>query len=174
MRLAAENQRVAKAKVKDERSQETARQAREQQERGAHIRMAKDQITQMQDKYLEELHSHNDPIPTDSVIININWPKKKGVSRCLFCDEAIKYYFFRCPDGGAVACNPCKHKLSRFVPPKPADETAEKDEEISEVGEMIKEEVRDEVLKEVMEKVREQGKQEAAKGTEEEVEEDFE
>jgi hypothetical protein len=39
------------------------------------------------------------------------------MAKYLFCEGNIKYYAFVCPDGGAVACNPCKIGLGRFVMP---------------------------------------------------------
>jgi hypothetical protein len=57
--------------------------------------------------------------PIKGGVVDIGWAKKKGVAKCTFCDEDMKYYSFRCPDGGAAACNPCKNKLSCFTPPEP-------------------------------------------------------
>jgi hypothetical protein len=45
--------------------------------------------------------------------IELGWAKKKGVAKCLFCGGEIKFYAFLCPEGGAVACGPCKKELGR-------------------------------------------------------------
>lgn len=44
------------------------------------------------------------------------------------CEEDVKYYSFRCPDGGAIACNPCKNKMCRFTPVKEVPESDDLDE----------------------------------------------
>jgi hypothetical protein len=53
------------------------------------------------------------------------------VAKCLFCEEDIKYYSFRCPDGEAVACNPCKSRLSIFELPSVVEKLAEEVDEPS-------------------------------------------
>lgn len=80
--------------------------------------MAKSQIKEQQDKYLQALENRGEAVGLQEHVPDIRWTKKKGVAKCLFCEEEIKYYAFVCPDGRAVACSLCKHKLSRFTPPK--------------------------------------------------------
>ncbi|KAH3968262.1 hypothetical protein HBI56_050470 [Parastagonospora nodorum] len=131
---AEDRKRRAKKNVKDERTRETARRAREQQEKDAQLRMAKAHIKAQQDKYMGD--RAEDTVPVEEVSINIGWTKKKGVAKCLFCDEEIKYYSFRCPDGGAIACNPCKNNMCKFTPPKQEKEDSSDDSEWeSEAGE---------------------------------------
>jgi hypothetical protein len=121
VKAAAERKRAAKLKVKDERSQETARRAREQQERDAQLRMAKAHIKEQKETYLKSLPEGGE---AGEHVMNIGWAKTKGVTKCLFCKSEIKYYSFRCPDGGAIACNPCKNKMCRFTVDQ---DTADKD-----------------------------------------------
>jgi hypothetical protein len=124
---AEDRKRKAKKNVKDERSREAARRAREQQEKDALLRLARAHIKAQHDKYLS---GHNGEVTSaEEVIIDIRWTKKKGVAKCLFCDEEIKYYSFRCPDGGAIACNPCKNGMCKFNPPKQEDSKSEWEDE---------------------------------------------
>jgi hypothetical protein len=78
--------------------------------------MAKAHVQAQQDKYFSDVEGKI--AGADEIILDIGWTKKKGVAKCLFCREEIKYYSFRCPVGGAVACNPCKNNMCRFTPPK--------------------------------------------------------
>ncbi|KAF2124882.1 hypothetical protein P153DRAFT_361045 [Dothidotthia symphoricarpi CBS 119687] len=121
VKRAEERKRAAKTKVKEERSKETARQASKQQEKDAQVRMARHHIKEQHakfDKYLRDMKNHGQEVETRTGVVDIGWVKKKGVATCLFCEEEIKYYSFRCPDGGAVACNPCKNKLSQVLTTK--------------------------------------------------------
>jgi hypothetical protein len=126
--------RAAKKNIKDERSRKTAHRAREQQERDAQLRLAKAHVKAQQEKYVNNLE--NETFSSDEVIIDIGWTKKKGVAKCLFCDEEIKYYSFRCPDGGAIACNPCKKNMCRFTSPlqDEAEDDSERDTNSEEDG----------------------------------------
>ena len=119
IKAAEERKRAAKSKVKDERSKEAARRAREQQEKAAQLRMAKNHIKDQQEKFLRALEDRGEEVEDKEYVMDIGWTKKKGAAKCLFCEEEIKYYSFRCPDGGAIACNPCKNNMCRFTPPKP-------------------------------------------------------
>jgi hypothetical protein len=118
-----ERKRAAKLKVKDERSKETARRAHEQQEKDAQMRMARQHVKMQQEHYLCETEKGREE-PGAGVVIDIKWTKKKGAAKCLFCDAVIKHYAFVCPDGGAIACNPCKNGMCRFVLPREDEEEA--------------------------------------------------
>lgn len=114
---AVERKRKAKESAADERSKEIARRQRETQKRDAKVRLAKEWIKKKQDQQIEELERRGQKLSLEEVTVNIAWVKTKGVATCFFCDIQIKQFSFRCPDGDAIACNPCKNKLSRFVPP---------------------------------------------------------
>jgi hypothetical protein len=132
---AEDRKRRAKKNVKDERTRETARRARERQEKDAQLRMAKAYIHAQQEKYIRD-HAE-DHIAAQEVSIDIGWAKKKGVAKCLFCNEEIKYYSFRCPDGGAIACNPCKNSMCKFIPPEQEiEEDSDESEWESEPGDV--------------------------------------
>jgi hypothetical protein len=111
-KAATDRKQKAREKVAEVRSREALRRARESQEKGAIIRMANEHIKTKQKEYLSNLSEFG----VAEVVLDLGWKKTKGVAKCLFCDDEIKYYSFRCPDGGAIACNPCKNKLSRFTP----------------------------------------------------------
>ncbi|KAF2033924.1 hypothetical protein EK21DRAFT_108342 [Setomelanomma holmii] len=118
LKRAEERKRAAKAKVKADRSNEATRRACEQREKDAQLRMAKAQLKEKHDKFWREMKANGDDVTMHELeyTIDIGWTKTKGAAKCLFCDEDIKYYSFRCAEGGAVACNPCKNHMCRFVP----------------------------------------------------------
>lgn len=116
-----ERARVAQAKIKELRSKEATRRAREQQEKDAKIRIAKSQVKDKYYSHIQSLQERGDAVGTEEIMVDIGWSKKKGATECLFCNEAIKYYSFHCPERSAVACNQCKNAMSRFAP-DPLDE----------------------------------------------------
>tara|TARA_R110002003_G_scaffold107_9_gene9032 strand:- start:12469 stop:13083 length:615 start_codon:yes stop_codon:yes gene_type:complete len=115
---AEDRKRAAKAKVKAERSNEAARRAREQQEKDAQLRMARRHVHDRRREFLQQLQDGAAKLPPDvEFVVDIAWTKKKGASKCLFCEQDIKFYSFRCPEGGAVACNPCMKGMCRVTVP---------------------------------------------------------
>lgn len=132
---AAQRKKKARERVADERSKEAARRARETQEKDAQRRLARAQIAQKQEEYVMEVENSGEKLGEEEVIIDIGWAKKKGVAKCLYCDTDIRHYSFRCPEGGAIACNPCKNKLSRFAPCKLESDGEAEPEDTSEDGE---------------------------------------
>lgn len=111
-----DSNKAAKVRAADAATYAAGKKQREEQEKNARLRMARDQIQQQQQKHLDNMIEKSEVTGNEAMTIDIGWTKKKSVAECLFCDEAIRYYSFRCPDGGAVACNSCKKKLCRFTP----------------------------------------------------------
>ncbi|KAI8932753.1 hypothetical protein NX059_010243 [Plenodomus lindquistii] len=115
--VARDRKKAAKSRAADTATQAAAQRQREEQEKKARICIATKHIQHQQQEYLDSCIARGVVRSNDEVTIDIAWAKKKGKSQCLFCDDAIQYYYFVCPDGGAVACNSCKKRLSRFTPP---------------------------------------------------------
>jgi hypothetical protein len=105
--------RAAAEKMKNERSDQAATRARQQQEKDAQLRMARSYIKDKINEVLRE-RGEDDTSPTDCVV-ELGWTKKKGATKCLFCGFEIKAYAFVCPEGGAVACGPCKKELGKCI-----------------------------------------------------------
>ncbi|KAF1950952.1 DnaJ-domain-containing protein [Byssothecium circinans] len=125
---AAERKRKAKERTAEMRSNEATRRLREEQEKAAQLRIARAHIERQQVAYMQKLQTlqssegkRNEQEQVE-VVLDLGWKKdknknKKGIKlQCLFCAARIEYYAWVCPEGGAVACNPCKNRLSRFVP----------------------------------------------------------
>jgi membrane protein involved in colicin uptake len=105
--------RAATEKMKNERSDQAANRARQQQEKDAQLRMARSYIKNKIDEVLRE--RGEDDASTIEYVIELGWTKKKGTAKCLFCGGEIKFYAFVCPEGGAVACGPCKKTLGKCI-----------------------------------------------------------
>lgn len=84
LKAAAARKLAAILKVKDDRSKEAARRAREQQGKDAQLRMAKRQIKEQQEKYLQQIEERGDELVDGEQVTDIGWTKKKGVAKCLF------------------------------------------------------------------------------------------
>jgi hypothetical protein len=98
--------------MKEERSSQAARRARQQQEEDTQLRMARSHINEEITAFKETRVQGSQPSET---VVNLGWMKKKGAAKCLFCEVEIKYYAFVCPEGGVVAWGLCMKGLSKCV-----------------------------------------------------------
>jgi hypothetical protein len=131
-RDAEERTRKARERTALKRSEEVARRAREEQEKIARLRMAKAYIGRKHDDCVSKVPVGGSLPKPEDVDKCIGWIKKKGVTTCLFCEEEIKHFSFQLPEGGVVACNPCKKKFSVITFPsnEDAEEATEDDESV--------------------------------------------
>jgi hypothetical protein len=46
--------------------------------------------------------------------IEIHWTKKAAKGKCDLCKKNLQHWMFECPDGGALACWPCKNRFCYY------------------------------------------------------------
>ncbi|KAH7066751.1 DnaJ domain-containing protein [Paraphoma chrysanthemicola] len=118
IKRAEERKRAAKEKVKAARSSEAMRRRQEENEKKAIRDMAMAYNAERRSKFLAMMREEGkkgDGSLNESYTIDLQWRKIKCATKCLFCEEQIKYYAFQCPEGGATACNPCLKGMGRVT-----------------------------------------------------------
>ncbi|KAH7081007.1 hypothetical protein FB567DRAFT_117695 [Paraphoma chrysanthemicola] len=118
VKRAEERKRAAKEKVKAARSGEAMRRRQEENERKAIKDMAMAYNAERRKGFVAKMREESkkgDASLDETYTIDLQWKKVKRATKCLFCEEQIKYYSFQCPEGGATACNPCLKGMSRVT-----------------------------------------------------------
>lgn len=84
--------------------------------KAAKLRISQEHIQSAKDECLQKLSVEGREIPAEGVMVDIGWMKARKQSECWFCGAKNLQYSFLCPQGGSMACNRCKKKLSLVMP----------------------------------------------------------
>ena len=129
-RKARENQeQAARARLRrlkeleaERKSEEAVKRARREQEMAAEERLKFVLMEEKQDAVrqnwagMREAAERRQAKPmsqchaADCIHPRLGWPRKKGRANCIFCNETLPRFSFRCPECQGAACPRCKTK----------------------------------------------------------------
>jgi curved DNA-binding protein CbpA len=105
----------------EEQQQAEALAAKQASDAALHAQIARSERIKIAKLWASEKHARYaeaHPTPASQLLdgeyIKLGWDEKHGTAICDFCDERVRFYYYQCPLGEAVACGNCVNRMSFY------------------------------------------------------------